>query len=360
MKILYFMHNEWNWIKQRPHYIAEELSQKNHVYVWYDKSYKKTNVTHNSTNILLGSKPREFFRLPKDYAYRIIFSVNSLMRRWVILFERLIHKVDTIYITYPTMIAAIPRNYSGRIIYDCMDDHIALASSQAKSYVAKWEKIALERADLVVFTSLFLSEIVKQRNSGIAINDILVRNGYTNKETTVAGYEEYGDRNDNTYKLCYFGTVGSWFDWDAIKCALDKNETLQMHIIGPVNDPTAQINHSRVIYYGAVKHEELAQLTRNMDAFIMPFVLNDIVLSVDPVKLYEYIALGKDIIVPYYKEIERFSDFVYFYSNKNDFSDVIRRVMENGHRKYTSDQQTAFLKESTWKVRAHLIEEAMK
>lgn len=53
--------------------------------------------------------------------------------------------------------------------------------------------------------------------------------------------------------------------------------------------------------------------SRNMDCLIMPFILNDIISDVDPVKLYEYISMGKNIISVKYREVKRFEKFVYFY-----------------------------------------------
>ena len=40
-KILYLMHVPWGWIKQRPHFIAENLSKYYKVNVFYKKAYKK-------------------------------------------------------------------------------------------------------------------------------------------------------------------------------------------------------------------------------------------------------------------------------------------------------------------------------
>ena len=47
---------------------------------------------------------------------------------------------------------------------------------------------------------------------------------------------------------------------------------------------------------------------------MMPFILNELIESVDPVKLYEYINFEKNIICIKYDEILRFKDFVYFYN----------------------------------------------
>ena len=45
---------------------------------------------------------------------------------------------------------------------------------------------------------------------------------------------------------------------------------------------------------------------------IMPFKLNELVKSVDPVKLYEYINYNKPIISIFYQEIKRYSQLCGF------------------------------------------------
>ena len=43
-KILYVMNVEWNWIKQRPHFIAEGLSKNYHVEVLYRYWYNRKGL----------------------------------------------------------------------------------------------------------------------------------------------------------------------------------------------------------------------------------------------------------------------------------------------------------------------------
>lgn len=93
---------------------------------------------------------------------------------------------------------------------------------------------------------------------------------------------------------------------------------------------------------------------------IMPFVLDDVVLYVDPVKLYEYIAWGKCIICSYYPEIEHFSDFVYFYQNEDEYIQLINEMCEKGFpAKYCKRQQEEFLKQNTWDSRMYTINQEL-
>ena len=108
----------------------------------------------------------------------------------------------------------------------------------------------------------------------------------------------------------------------------------------------------RLYYEGVVEHKELYNRIREYDCLVMPFQVNEIVLSVDPVKLYEYISFGKCIISVFYPEIERFGDFVYFYRTAEEYSALLEELTRSGFPpKYSAGQQKEFLSENTWDSR---------
>ena len=76
---------------------------------------------------------------------------------------------------------------------------------------------------------------------------------------------------------------------------------------------------------GVLEHERLWEAAEQTDAMIMPFKVNPIIEAVDPVKLYEYINMGKAVIAPYYKEIERFRPYVYFYWDETSFFQLLKQ-----------------------------------
>ena len=81
----------------------------------------------------------------------------------------------------------------------------------------------------------------------------------------------------------------------------------------------------------------------------------DIIKSVDPVKLYEYINFNKNIICLKYEEVERFEPFVYFYNNFEDFKAIINHLKENNSLKYSQTERLDFLQQNTWKERCRFI-----
>ena len=64
-KILYLCHIDWNWIKQRPQFIAEKLVDKHEVICifphWYNRSKLQNRADKEESKI----KFIEFYGLPK-------------------------------------------------------------------------------------------------------------------------------------------------------------------------------------------------------------------------------------------------------------------------------------------------------
>jgi len=65
-----------------------------------------------------------------------------------------------------------------------------------------------------------------------------------------------------------------------------------------------------VHYLGFYPHEELPTLLNGMDALIIPYVRNELTEYINPVKLYEYLAVGKPIISVSLPEVKRLKPWV--------------------------------------------------
>lgn len=89
------------------------------------------------------------------------------------------------------------------------------------------------------------------------------------------------------------------------------------------------------------------------------FYLTDVVQSVDPVKLYEYIFLDKPIVCVRYPEIERFAPYVEFYETKDQFNAAIQRLLTTGSQSIHGRQADIFLEKNTWFVRGKCAAERM-
>lgn len=345
-KILYLMHVDWGWIKQRPHFLAEKLHEVYDVSVYYALSRNRKVMTANPTTI----KTSPIVTLPfKKISF--IKKLNAIFQK--IIFGMILKKTkpDIIWITHPSLHDYLPRNQLSeyKVVYDCMDDVLGFTNTpQAKVELDQSEKRLFEDSEIVFVSSKHLQNQIVKRGCDRG-KTCLVRNGY-NGEIIKPKIE---NMNKKVFSLAYVGTISNWVNFDIILKSLEAFENIEYHFYGPI-ECEVPINN-RIIFHGPVKHSELYNEIRECDCLIMPFKINDLILSVDPVKLYEYVNFNKNIISVFYEEIERLRDFVYFYRDNSEYLEVLGKLIKNNTLKYNEESRYRFLINNTWDKRTEVI-----
>ena len=94
--------------------------------------------------------------------------------------------------------------------------------------------------------------------------------------------------------LGFFGTIGEWLDFKALE-ACKSIPDVTIRLIGP-NSCGYVSPHPRIILRPQVEYAALANAVSDVDVLLLPFRVTELTRAVDPVKLYEYIALGRPIL----------------------------------------------------------------
>lgn len=347
--MLYLMHIDWNWIKQRPQFIAEGLSHKYNVTVMHRYRYSSSSLVKNKSNLKIVAVHLLPSKLSKIQLTRFI---NFLI------FKRKVNKYITehnpeyIYIAYPNFIKYIPKEYHGKIIYDCMDDHIAMDSSSHQKEILANETEAVRRCSVLLVSSDDLRRKLTKRYKIENDKIYIIRNGFNGPILS----EKFIKEEKSKKEFTYFGTISSWFNFDYIVRSLNDFPDITYKLIGPVSIGITLPKNNRIKFVGPVNHENLYEEIKNSAALIMPFKLNDIVKSVDPVKLYEYINFDKDILTVKYDEIKRFSNFVYFYNNYSEYKEAIKKIKMEKKIRYSKSMRESFLNNNSWQNRVDKIQ----
>lgn len=341
-RLLYIMGVDWDWIYQRPQILAEKLAQDYDVTVVFPRNILQCLKYRNVARKL---NMRILWTIPYQEKIGFLGKISALMsnKRF-----RDINQFDLICIGYPIYERYIPEDYPGMILYDCMDDYEAIYPDRKRVYkVTEAEQKLVRRCDVLITSA----KMLRAKMDGIAgyAKSVVIRNGVRLSDIL----EVKEARIKEQYSIGYIGTIAGWFDKELVEKSLAEISNINYQLIGPGE---AEIEHSRVVYHGAMAHEMLAKAIEDYDCLVMPFQINDIVVSVDPVKLYEYIAFGKCIVSVYYEEIERFNDFVYFYRDAKEYVTLVKELAQKGFPpKYTTEQQREFLDNNTWDKRYHVL-----
>lgn len=349
-KMLYIMGIDWKWIYQRPQIIAEYLSRDFDVTVAYpiklwDRITRKKVI---KTNISI--QWLKLWMFPFQGKCKLIGKISD---RYISILLRKYKQYQYIYINYPIYIKNIPKDYKGWIIYDCIDEYTKMCTSEYMYKKVKYaEEELIERSHVLLVSSQKLYAKLSRLTSK---KIVLVRNGA--KIDNICHIKD--KKVKDLYDIGYIGTIAKWFDNNLIAESIENCPNLVYHLIGP-NLEFVRMDFDKVIYEGTIEHFKLNSFVKHYDCLIMPFVVNDIVKSVDPVKFYEYISFGKCIVSVYYEELDYFKDFVYFYTTHAEYDNLMKRLISEGFPpKYNSQQQKRFLFENSWENRYEQIGKAI-
>ena len=356
-KILYISHISWGWIKQRPQFLAEELASTCQVDVLYRESNRR-GKNLNPCFINGNLSVRGFKNYPFERIQFIPPVVSHQINKWIWKLKRIdICQYDYIWTTDPTLWwlfkDSIDKSKT-RVIYDCMDDNIAFPYMDKypkfKEFYMKRESELISSADYVFCSAQALTKKLIDRY-GINREYVIVNNAITDVITTYSDSIEDIKLPENS--LTYIGTISEWFDFENTLRVLEDFPELNVVLYGPIRMPEPP-QHPRLHFMGLTDHKNILAIMKQSSALFMPFVVNELIESVNPVKLYEYIYSGKPVLASKYSETEQFKEYVTLYSNYEEFrSFVSERVLTNVEMNVP--KMKSFAMSNTWKGRANQI-----
>lgn len=362
------MHVPWGIIKQRPHFFAEELSSIYHLDVLhrcqhFNKSHlvtkeesSKGNISFYQYDILPFDKIPVVRKLVPDFINRFIIKKRMPKGK----------KYDIVWITSPYTYwyfkDIIPQGIP--LFYDCMDDmsEFPELSLARKELVLKAEKLLLRRTTHVIFSADHLKDKIKERygfngSSSVVNNAIEMPSKDFNYTPSQDVKEKIDFIQSLSSPIIYIGAIAPWFDFESVTKVLNSNKTVNLVLIGPKSVEIP--DNPRIHAIGTVPRDAIFTFMQLATALIMPFKITELIKSVNPVKLYEYIYSGKPVIASRYTETEKFLPYVSLYSNSEELGKLIENSLSDNYPVFTKEEREAFLSNNTWRSRLTKIDEVL-
>lgn len=357
-KILYLMHLPWDWIKQRPHFLAEELGRYAEVTVVY--RYYRIPFTGQLVRnpVAPWIKVRPLVILPFN-RFAWVARINAAIMRAYL--RRAVQECDIIWITHPELFAAIRDIVpaSVQVVYDCMDNQkffktVVERKGQGER-IDVWEQALLNRCDRVFASSAYLQQMLRDEynysgevavvNNGISLS--FAPEGTALDEPFAAAF------STAQFKLTFIGAIDSWVDFPLLARALAAYPGLTINLVGPNVVPVPVIE--RLHHLGPIPHRLLAEVMRRSDALVMPFQVSSLVEAMDPVKLYEYVWSGKPSLASYYGETRKFAEFMHLYRDADEFITLLGRIIAGECPQRPAKECAAFGEAHSWAQRAEAM-----
>lgn len=238
-------------------------------------------------------------------------------------------------------------------VYDC-PDAVVFKDDGKRQKIYDQLKVKILRESTISF---FTSNVLLEEGRKYSKNCFNVPNGVDIQSFIQSGYripKEIGNLSGTI--LGVVGTFDDRIDLDLIEFILENIRDATLLFVGPLQVKMGSlIKHPRVVLTGKRAYEEIPGFIRRFDVGLIPYRINDVTKAVYPVKLHEYLMLGKPVVSTNLPEVEEFSEVVWIANSKEEFVSSIRKALQMNNR-IIEKKRIATAKNNSWEKRVNQIE----
>jgi len=218
------------------------------------------------------------------------------------------------------------------VIYHCVDEFSKFTGTD-EAAILEMERGLMEKADMVVVSSSRLYETKCRYNP----NTFLVTHGVDVAHFRKACRQEISAPADCAEikgpVIGFFGLVADWVDLEVVRYLASSRPEWSFLLIGEVQTDTSALRElSNVHFLGRRKYESLPAYCKAFDVAILPFVVNELTVASNPLKLREYLAAGLPVVATPLPEILKLSAMVRMAKTPEEFLNQIEALLSEGRR----------------------------
>ncbi len=284
------------------------------------------------------------------------FPDSSLARKvnqWLLKrqMQKLIKRYDlqhpTLWTSLPSAVDAVCPEMK-RTLYYCGDDFSALDGVDHKA-VEAMETELIDQADLVISASKSLHQRMPQEKRLFLPHGVDITL-FTRRLACPPELQKTRKR------ACFYGSIASWVKLDWIAYAARMLPEWEFILIGNIKaDVSSLKTEQNIIFTGAMAHDELVRYANHCDVLLMPFADNGQIRHCNPLKLYEYLAIGKPIVTTQFPAIEPYQSLLHIADSAESFVSCLLEAEKEGNRRLRQRQQS--VRWEDWNQRAQQLEE---
>ena len=155
----------------------------------------------------------------------------------------------------------------------------------------------------------------------------------------------------------YHGIIQERFDQELISYLANNNPDKSFIFVGwkwKRVDFSLLDNYKNIYFLGHKNFDELPKYVNNFDVAIIPHKIDEFTKSMNPLKIYEYLATGKPIVSTQIAGLEPFEELVYISKNYEEFNNNINQAIKDDNKDIIS-KRISTAKKHDWKNRIDKI-----
>ncbi len=161
----------------------------------------------------------------------------------------------------------------------------------------------------------------------------------------------------------YYGALANWMDYDLIKFLAKEKPEYEIVFFGVKYDDSFEKSKvdtfENVHFLGKRNYNTLQNYSNKFDVCIIPFKINEITKATSPVKLFEYMALGKPIVTTDMDECRKYES-VLIAKSKEEFVNLIDKAIESKNNTEYLEMLKKDALNNTWDQKAKVIVDLLK
>lgn len=232
------------------------------------------------------------------YGARAIQAFNSRSLRWQIrrALKKLGFKKLVNYVFLPSAAPLAGNLDEDYILYHCVDEYSQFSDIPTEP-IARLERELLKKADLVAVSAEVLYHAKIEHNP----NTHLIRHG-VDYNHFVAALDERTEIPDDIKDLPkpvigLYGLIEDWIDIELLEKTAKHFADASLVVIGKIKTDVSRIeNLPNVKILGRKPYQTLPAYCKGFDVALNPFVINELTLAANPLKVREYLAAGLEVV----------------------------------------------------------------
>jgi hypothetical protein len=204
--------------------------------------------------------------------------------------------------------------------YEAMDNFPEFHQGLARRAMRRHEDLIAAEVDLVVASSTFLAEKFTRR--GLRVMKML--NACTPESLPIRNHAA-----SQQPVLGFVGCLGKWIDWPLLTRLAEQMPETRIELVGPCAASPPNPLPANIHLLPPCKQHEVGMHLKRFSAGLIPFRRTALTTGMDPIKFYEYRAVGLPVLSTQFGEmaLRGPGDGVYFLDQGDDMKSVVANAL---------------------------------
>jgi glycosyltransferase involved in cell wall biosynthesis len=234
--------------------------------------------------------------------------------------------------TLPLMADLVGRFRAARWVYYCVDDFSVWPGLDGRTML-EMEKELVAKADVVIAVSEHLVAHVSTLGKIARLLTHGVDLEFWRRPLTGSKTPTWTEELKETEKplVVFWGVIDRRLDPAFVRALSDSLTDGTILLVGPQDNPDPQLAQTRrVRFMPALPYEDLPRLAAHTRVFIAPYADLPVTRAMQPLKLKEYIATGKPVVVRKLPATEPWADCVDVVDSPTAFAAAVCGRLQTG------------------------------